>query len=71
MKRLWLAITLACVLSGTAVAGDMPTVGPAPTQSSTMAGEMPTVDSAAPAPSSGTQSSVVTVLLTLLSVVVK
>jgi hypothetical protein len=36
MKRLLMAITLACVLSGTALAGDMPTVGPAPsgTQSS-------------------------------------
>lgn len=34
MKRLLLAITLACVLSGRTMAGDMPTVSPAPTQSS-------------------------------------
>jgi hypothetical protein len=54
MKRLLLALTLACVLSGTALAGEMPTVEPAP---------------AAPT-SSGTQSSVVvTVLLTIISIV--
>ncbi len=28
MKRLLMAITLACVIAGTALAGDMPTVGP-------------------------------------------
>ncbi|MDQ1637762.1 MAG: hypothetical protein QOF62_1101 [Pyrinomonadaceae bacterium] len=72
MKKIFLTITLACVLSGTAIAGEMPTVEPAPSQSSTMAGEMPGVDSAAPAPSSGTQSSVVvTVLLTIISIVAR
>lgn len=55
MKRILMAITLACVLSGTALAG-----------------EIPGVDSAAPAPSSKTQpSAVVTVLLTIISIVVK
>ncbi len=37
MKRLLIALTLACVLSGTALAGEMPTVG------SSVVGEMPTV----------------------------
>lgn len=52
MKRLLLAITLVCVLSGTALAGDIPGV-----------------DSTAPAPPQ--PSAVVTVLLTIISVVVK
>ena len=53
MKRFLMVITLACALSGTALAGDMPTVGPAPA-------------------SSGTQSSAaVTVLLTIISLVVR
>lgn len=30
MKRFLIAITLACVLSGTALAGDMPAVGQSP-----------------------------------------
>ncbi|MDQ1637763.1 MAG: hypothetical protein QOF62_1102 [Pyrinomonadaceae bacterium] len=79
MKRLLLAITLACVLSGTALAGDIPGVdsaAPAPsggTQSSaavTLAGDMPGVDSATA--SSGAQSStVITLLLMIFSTVVK
>jgi hypothetical protein len=85
MKRFMMAIALACVLSGTALAGDMPAVGPAPAGTAS-AGEMPGV---LPAPagtalpgdmpgvgsapmSSGTQSSVaVTVLLTIISLVVR
>lgn len=75
MKRLLMAVTLAWVLSGTALAGDIPGVdstAPAPsdeTQSSSgpaLAGEMPGVDSA----SSATQpNAVVSVLLTILSIV--
>jgi opacity protein-like surface antigen len=53
MKRFLMTITLACVLSSTALAGDMPGVGAAPA-------------------SSGTQTSAaVTVLLTILSLVVR
>ncbi|MDQ1637764.1 MAG: hypothetical protein QOF62_1103 [Pyrinomonadaceae bacterium] len=77
MKRLLMAITLVCVLSASALAGDMPAVNPAPTsngtQSSaavTLAGEMPTVG---PAPTSNrTQSSAIaTVLLTIISIVAR
>ncbi len=53
MKRLLLAITLACVLSGTALAGEMPGVGPAPTSSATQS------------------SAAVSVLLTIISLVVR
>ena len=54
MKRFLTAVTLTCVLSVSALAGDMPTVG-------------------APAPaSSGTQSgAVVTVVLTIISLVIR
>lgn len=31
MKRLFMTLALVCVLSSTALAGDMPTVNPAPT----------------------------------------
>ena len=53
MKRFLMTITLACVLSGTALAGEMPGVGPAP------------------APSGTQSSAVVTVLLTIISLVVR
>jgi len=43
MKRLLLAVTLACALSATALAGDMPTVGPAPTSSGTQSSATVTV----------------------------
>lgn len=43
MKRFLIAVTLACVLSGTALAGDMPAVGPSPTP-----GDVPHVDSSSP-----------------------
>lgn len=52
MKRLLMAITLACVVSGTALAGEMPTViaPPAPdaTVETVIPGEVTTGDSAAP-----------------------
>ena len=49
MKRIVMAITLSCVLSGLALAGEVPSVVPAPPQSgglqstSTSPGEIPTV----------------------------
>ena len=54
MKRFALAIALACVLSGSALAGDVHSVGaPAP----------------APAPTTQSSSVAVTVILTILSLV--
>ena len=71
MKRFLMAITLACVLSGTALAGEMPTVGPAPAPTGTaLAGDMPGVGPA-PAPSGTQSSAAVTVLLTIISLVVR
>jgi hypothetical protein len=80
MKRLLLAFTLACVLSGTALAGEMPGVGASvtgevPSVSSPTVppppapGEMPGVGSTA---TSGTGSSLVTnVLLTIITLLVR
>jgi hypothetical protein len=53
MKRLLLSITLTCVLFGSALAGEMPGVNPAPVQP----------------PSGTQSSTVVTVLLTIISIV--
>ncbi|HEU4713938.1 MAG TPA: hypothetical protein VFS76_20395 [Pyrinomonadaceae bacterium] len=77
MKRMLIAITLACVISGTAMAGEMPgvdlrVVGEMPTVPSTgeantppVPGDMPGVDSVS---YSGTDESLVTtVLLTLIT----
>jgi hypothetical protein len=73
MRRVLLAITLASVLSGTALAGEMPgvgaSVGEGPTVSAPTVppppGEMPGVGSTA---TSGTGSSLVTtVLLTIIT----
>jgi hypothetical protein len=82
MKRLLIALTLACVLSVTALAGEMPTVGSSvvgdmPTTGATSTGEtsappvpgdMPGVGSA----TSGTTdpSLVTTVLLTIISTLI-
>jgi hypothetical protein len=80
MKRFLIAITLACVLSATALAGDMPTVGaPAPAPNGAVAGEIPTVDRAgdmptidSAAPFSETQSSAAnSVLLAILRLIVQ
>lgn len=74
MKRLLIAVTLACVLSGTALAGEMPGVGgsvreeiPATGSTSTeqpapppVPGDMPGVGSAR---SSETESSLVAIVL--------
>lgn len=79
MKRVLMAITLACVLSGTALAGEMPgvnhasvaggvtTVGSTSTTETAAPGEMPGVN---PGASSETEPSViVTVLLTFISLI--
>lgn len=82
MKRILIAVTLACVLSGNALAGEMPTVpgsavGDMPGVGSTskretdtppVPGEMPGVPGAESASYSGTDESLVTtVLLTLVT----
>jgi hypothetical protein len=81
MKRLLIAIALACVLSGTALAGEMPgvpgpgsVVGEAPTVPSTSPGETQTppvpgeVPGVPSASSNGMDESLVTTaLLTLLT----
>lgn len=80
MKRMLIALTLACILSSTALAGDMPGVNPGSavgevpavcststgeTQSPPVPGDMPGVGSAS---CSGTDESLVTtVLLTLIT----
>lgn len=43
MKRFALAITLSCVLAGSALAGEMPMVGPAPAPTPTTVEPTPTV----------------------------
>ena len=73
MKRMLIALTLACALSGTALAGDMPGVGSATvgststgeTQTPPVPGDMPGVGAAT---SSGTNTSLMTtVLLTIIT----
>ena len=79
MKRVLMAMTLACVLIGTALAGEIPgvnhssvsggvpTVSSTPTTGTTAPGEMPGVDSGTP---TNTESSViVTVLLSIISLI--
>jgi len=73
MKRLILAVAFVCVLSVTAIAGEIPTTGAPvpgeiPTTGASIAGEIPTTG-APVAQSSGTNS-VVTAILTLLSIVI-
>lgn len=68
MKRFAMMIALTCVLSGTALAGDVPSTGaPAP-------GDVPSTGAPSPAragyiPSTGAPSPMVTVILTILSLV--
>ncbi len=74
MKRFLIAIALACVLSASTMAGDLPTGGspsPAPTgttqtTTATSPGELPT--SGVASPNGETETSVITsVILTILS----
>jgi len=79
MKRVLMAITLACVFSGATLAGEMPgvnhgsvigdvpTVGSTSTTETTAPGEMPGVDAAT---SGETEPSlIVTVLYTIISLI--
>lgn len=70
MKRLALAIALACVLSGAARAGEIHPTGavappPPPPSTVTAAGEIPTTGDPAPEDS----STLLTIILTLISIV--
>ena len=65
MKRFALAVALACVLSGTALAGDAHSTG-AP---ATAPGDSSTAGAPAPAPTTQSSSIVATVILTILSIV--
>ena len=79
MRRLALAIALACVLSGAARAGEMPSTGsPAPTTPSTVTapGEMPGTGSTVPGeiPINGAttpeeSSTLLTIILTFIGIV--
>ena len=68
MKRLMLALALACALSATAMAGEIPSTGaPAPPPAAT-AGEIPTTG--APVSPAALNSLVVNAILTIISIVV-
>lgn len=78
MKRFLAATALACVLSASALAGDLPTSGvtsPAPngtTQTTTAPGDLPTSGVATPQPNGTTQVSVGTaVILTIISLLLR
>jgi hypothetical protein len=67
MRHLALALVLACMLSGTAAAGEIPTTGaPAPHASSSVVTpcEIPTPDATAP----DTSSTLLTIIVTLLTI---
>ena len=75
MKRFVMAAALACTLSGTVLAGNMPTGGaPSPSGDPALAGNIPT--NGAPSPSGDTAiagniptSGVATIILTILSII--
>jgi hypothetical protein len=68
MKRLILGAALACALSATVIAGEIPTTGaPAPPPTG-IAGEIPSTG--APAPLANSDSLVVNAILTIISIVV-
>ena len=74
MKKLMLATALACVLSATAMAGEIPTAGapvpPPPSNSAaeTMPGEIPSTG--VPVPASSSNLLVVDAIVALVSIVV-
>jgi hypothetical protein len=68
MRRLALAVVLACVLSGIARAGEIPSTGataPQPSSTVTTTGEIPSTGATAPQPS----STVLTIILTIIGIV--
>lgn len=68
MKRLGIALILTCILSVSALAGDVPTVG-APSVPTQPPGDISTPGVSSSAPSAGTQSIGTTILLTVLSLI--
>lgn len=75
MRRLALAVVLACALSGTAGAGEIPSGDrtPPPGSSSVMPGEIPTGDWTGEIPSSDAtapeaSNTLLTIILTLLTI---
>jgi hypothetical protein len=67
MRHLALAVLLACTLSGTAQAGEIPSTGvvaPPPPSTVTTTGEIPSTGATAPQ----TSSTVLTIILTLISI---
>lgn len=74
MRHLALALVLACVLSGTVAAGEIPTTGaPAPHASSSAVGEIPSSDRTGEIPTSDatapdTSSTLLTIIVTLLTI---
>ena len=68
MKRFVMALALACVLSGTALAGDIPSSG-APAPGDIPSSGAPSPGLAGDVPSTGAPSPIVTVILTILSLV--
>jgi hypothetical protein len=73
MRHFALALVLACVLSGTAFAGEIPTTGglaPQPSSSAVKTGEIPTTGAlTGKFPSTGEGPTVLTIILTLISIV--
>ena len=68
MKRLMLAVALACVLSSTSIAGEIPSAGAPAPPPPTIAGEIPSGGVPTPAHS---DSMLVTAILTIISIVAK
>ena len=67
MRHLALAVLLACMLSGTARAGEVPSTGvvaPPPPSTVTTTGEIPTTDATVPQ----TSSTLLTIILTLIRI---
>lgn len=74
MKRFMLAAAFACVLSATAIAGEIPTTGAPiageiPSTGAQIAGEIPTTG-APVAPPAASNSVLMTTILTIISIVV-
>jgi hypothetical protein len=73
MRHLALAVFLACLLSGTALAGEIPSGGRTSQGSSSVVGEIPTSDRTGEIPSSDAtapeaSSTLLTIILTLLTI---
>jgi hypothetical protein len=79
MRHLAIAVLLACMLSGTARAGEIPSTGvtaPQPSSSAGVTGEIPTTGTPAPVGITGEihstgddSTTVLTIILTLISIV--